>query len=64
MVYNQLLGLSGTQGLLVALRPDGCFEIQLPSQGKVHTVLLPVAHTALVFAEPEPETSPEIDIER
>ena len=64
MVYNQLLGLSGTQGLLVALRPDGCYELQLPSQGKVHTVLLPVAHTALVYAEPEPEAAPETDVER
>jgi len=64
MVYNQLLGLSGTQGLLVALRPDGCYELQLPSQGKVHTVLLPVSQTALVYVEPAPESSPETEIER
>jgi hypothetical protein len=64
MVYNQLLGLSGTQGLLVAVRRDGCYEVQLPSQGKVHTVLLPMAQTALVYAEPEPETATELGIER
>jgi hypothetical protein len=64
MVYNQLLSLSGTLGLLVAVRPDGCYELRLPSQGKVHTVLLPVAQTALVYAEPEPETAPELGIER
>jgi hypothetical protein len=64
LVYNQLLSLSGTQGLLVALRAEGCYEIKLPSQGKVHTVLLPVAETALVYAEAEPEAAPEIDVER
>jgi hypothetical protein len=64
LVYNQLLGLTGTQGLLVSVRPDGCYEIHLPSQGKVHTVLLPVAQTALVYAEPEAEASPELNIER
>ena len=64
MVYNQLLSLSGTQGLLVTVRQEGCYELQLPSQGKVHTVLLPIAQTALVYAEAEPEAAPEIDIER
>jgi hypothetical protein len=64
LVYNQLLSLSGTQGLLVALRAEGSYEIKLPSQGKVHTVLLPIAQTALVLAEPEPEVTPGVDIER
>jgi len=64
LVYNQLLGLSGTQGLLVAVRDDGCYELHLPSQGKVHTVLLPVAQTALVSVEAESEAPPEIEIER
>jgi hypothetical protein len=64
MVYNQLLSLSGTQGLLVAVRPEGCYEVKLPSQGKVHTVLLPVAETSLVYAEPEPEAVAEVEVER
>ena len=64
MVYNQLLNLSGTQGLLVALRSEGCYEVHLPSQGKVHTVLLPVAQTALVYAEAEAEAPAETEIER
>lgn len=64
MVYNQLLGLTGTQGLLVAVRREGLFELRLPSQGKVHTVLLPIAQTALVYAEPEAESPEEIAVER
>lgn len=64
MVYSQILNLSGTQGTLVAIRPDGCYELRLISQGKTHTVLLPVAQTGLVFAEAEPEVIPDSAIER
>jgi hypothetical protein len=64
MVYNQLLGLSGTHGLLVAVRREGMYELHLPSQGKVHSVLLPIAQTALVYAEAEPETATVMNVER
>ncbi|MBZ5588656.1 MAG: hypothetical protein LAO05_08835 [Acidobacteriia bacterium] len=64
LVYSQILGLSGTSGTLIDIRPEGCFELRLTSQGKLHSVLLPVAQTGLVFAEPEPEVVPVDDIER
>jgi hypothetical protein len=64
MVYNQLLGISGTHGLLVAVRREGMYELHLPSQGRIHSVLLPIAQTALVWVEPETETPPERNIER
>ncbi len=64
LVYNQLLSLNATLGTLMAIRPEGLYEVRLSSQGKLHTVLLPVAATALVFAEPEPEVLPEDLIER
>lgn len=64
LVYSQILGLSGTQGTLVAIRKEGCYELRLLSQGKVHQVLLPIAETGLVFFEPEPDVSMEANIER
>jgi hypothetical protein len=64
LVYSQILGLSGTSGTLIDIRPEGCFELRLTSQGKLHSVLLPVAQTGLVFAEPEPEVVPVENIER
>ncbi len=64
LVYSQILGLSGTPGTLVDIRPEGCFELRLTSQGKLHSVLLPIAQTGLVFAEPEPEVLPVENIER
>ncbi len=64
MVYSQILGLSGTVGTLVSIRPEGSFELRLLSQGKLHLVLLPVAQTGLVFAEAEPEVAAETEVER
>ena len=64
LVYSQILGLSGTAGTLVDIRPEGCFELRLTSQGKLHAVLLPVTQTGIVFAEAEPEVMLEDSIER
>jgi hypothetical protein len=64
LVYSQILSLSGVAGTLVAIRPEGCYELRLVSQGKLHLVLLPITETGIVFAEPEPEVMPESDIER
>lgn len=64
LVYNQLLNLNAAVGTLMAVRPEGFYELRLTSQGKLHRVLLPVAATAVVFAEPEPEVLPEGLIER
>jgi len=64
LVYSQILGLSGTAGTLVDIRPEGCFELRLTSQGKLHAVLLPVTQTGIVLAEPEPEVLLEDNIER
>jgi hypothetical protein len=56
--------LSAHDATLVAIRPEGCYELRLVSQGKLHLVLLPIEQTGIVFAEPEPEVIPESDIER
>ncbi len=64
LVYSQILNLNGTAGTLVDVREGGCYELRLMSQGKLHVVLLPVAQTGLVFAEPEPDVIAENNIER
>ncbi len=63
LVYSDILGLSGTKGTLVAIRPEGCYELRLISKGNLHQVLLPVQRTGIVFAEPEVETERVGDIE-
>ncbi len=64
LVYSQILGLNGTAGTLIEVRREGCYELRLLSQGKMHAVLLPISQTGLVFAEPEPEVIPVNNIER
>ena len=64
LVYSQILGLTGTAGTLVDIRSEGCYELRLPSQGKLHAVLLPIGQTGLVFADPEAEVLAETNIER
>jgi len=64
LVYSQILGFSGMAGILVDIRPEGCFELRMTSQGKLHAVLLPITQTGIVFAEAEPEVMPEDNIER
>ena len=64
-VYCQILGLSGNQGTLVALRQDGCYEVRMPSQqGNMHTMYLPISQTCIIFAEPEVEVPAVTNIER
>jgi len=64
-VYCQILGLSGNQGTLVAMRADGCYEVRLPSQqGNLHTMYLPIAQTCIIFADPEVDVPTVPNIER
>lgn len=63
-VYSQILGLSGTQGTLIAVRPEGYFELRLISKGRPHLALVPITQTALVAVEPEPDIALESGIER
>lgn len=63
-VYSQILGLSGTQGTLIAIRSEGYYELRLVSKGRPHLALLPVTQTGLVAVEPEPEIAMESAIER
>ena len=64
LIYSTILDLKGTPGTLFAVRPDGTYELRISSQGRQHTVLLPVSQTGLVFAEPEAEVAAAMDIER
>ncbi|MFH1177574.1 MAG: hypothetical protein V1750_09230 [Acidobacteriota bacterium] len=63
-IYSQILSLSGALGTLMAVRPEGYYELHLPSQGKEHTVFLPVTQTGIAFVEAELEVIPTPDVER
>jgi len=63
-VYSQLMSLSGTQGTLIAIRPEGYYELRLVSKGRPHLALLPIGQTGLVAVEPVPDIAMEAAIER
>lgn len=63
-ISNDLLGLKGHKGVLVAVSPHGFYELRLEFGGRQHKVLLPVEATAVVFRQPEAEFAAEGEIER
>ncbi len=63
-LYCTLLDAKGTNATLVAVSPNGYYQLEVTIKGRRHAVLAPISETALVFAEPEPEPDEGIEIER
>ena len=64
LIHNQLLGIKGGKGTLVAVSPHGYYEAKLAFGGNTHRVLFPIQNTVIVFREPEQEFEAGIEIER
>ena len=62
-VYNEALGAKAAKGKLVRIAPEGFFEVTLEIGGKNYTCFLPIAATAILAAEPEPEIV-SLEVER
>ena len=63
-LYCPLIDVKGTVGTLVSVSDHGYYHVEVPIKGHNHVMLLPIAHTALYFAEPEPEAEEGFEIER
>jgi hypothetical protein len=63
-LYNELSGLKGNLGSLVAVSPHGYYEVNLKYGANIHRVLLPVGSTVVIFRDPEPQFEAGIEIER
>ena len=64
VIYCPSLELKNKQGNLISISDQGYYEVRLDFSDRNHTALLPVAGTALVFAEPNPVTETLPDLER
>lgn len=64
VIYCPSLELKNKQGRLVAVSPQGYYEVLLEFAERSHTALLPIDGTALVFAEPNPSAETIPDLER
>jgi len=59
------MGLTKHPATLVAIRPEGYYELRLTFQdGRQHLTLMPIPQSVLVFTEPEVEVAVEMAIER
>jgi len=63
-VYCPLIDAKGTAATLVSISPQGYYQVEVPIKGRTHVMLLPVAHTALYFSDPEPEREEGFEVER
>jgi hypothetical protein len=64
VIYCPSLELKNKPGRLIAVLPNGYYEVRLDFAERTHTALLPISGTALVFSEPNPATEALPDLER
>ncbi len=63
-VYCPLIDAKGTAAKLIAVLPEGYYQLETTVKGRIHTMLLPISQAALVFTDPEPQPEEGIEIER
>jgi len=63
-VYCPLIDAKGTAATLMAITTQGYYHLEVDIRGQRHVMFLPIANTAMYFAEAEPEIEEGLDIER
>jgi hypothetical protein len=63
-LYCPLIDAKGTAAKLVAISPQGYYQVEVAVKGHRHTMLLPIAHAAVYFTDAEPEAAEDFEIER
>jgi hypothetical protein len=64
IIFCPPLELKNRQGRLVAVSEQGYYEVRMDFAERNHTVLLPIANTALIFADANVTGEPIPEIER
>ncbi len=63
-VYCPLIDAKGTAATLVAISPQGYYHLVVEIRGRRHAMFVPIAHTAMYFADAEPAVDEGLEIER
>ncbi len=63
-LYCPLVDAKGTAATLVAISPQGWYQLHVQVRGRTHTMFVPVTQAALLFTDPEPEVEEGLEIER
>jgi len=53
-LYCSLVDAKGTPAKLIAVSSNGYYQLEVGIKGRLHTMFVPVAQSALYFTEPEP----------
>lgn len=64
VVFCPILELKNKPARLLAVSPQGYYEVRIDIGERNHTALLPIAATGLVFQEPNVTGEPGPEIER
>lgn len=62
-LYCPLIDAKGTAAKLIAVSPEGYYQLEVTVKGRLHTMLVPVAHAAVYFNEPEPDVESDSGFE-
>jgi hypothetical protein len=63
-IFNRTLEVKNKIGTLIAINPDGFYEVVLEVQQRNHTVLFPIAETVIIFTDALPPSSTDFEVER
>ena len=65
LIHCEAMSLKGSRGTLIRVSPEGYYELNLKFGANTHRVLLPIAGSVLIAAEPEPSVGDQAgEVER
>ena len=62
-IYNELLGLKGSPGMLRNVDEKGYYDTIVKIKEKKHRILLPISQTVIIYSEPVIEMDGFIELE-
>jgi hypothetical protein len=62
-IYNELLGLKSTPGVLQQTHEEGYYDLVIKIKENRHRILLPIAQTVIIFSEPIIELDQSLELE-
>ena len=62
-IYNELLGLKGSLGVLQQTNERGYYDLVIKIKENRHRILLPIAQTVIIFSEPIIELDQSLELE-
>ena len=62
-IYNELLGLKGSPGMLRNVDDKGYYDTVVKVKEERHRILLPISQTVIIYSEPVIEMNASIELE-